>query len=91
MGRIDRNAVEALNFSRMRSNIATMTAIQSQRRCTMRPSNLVFMAASAAIAGLSGLAPVNVRAQTSQAGAQSPPQVVEKPYDWNASRASHPN
>ncbi len=47
----------------------------------MRQSNLVFMVASAGIASLSGLVPVNVRAQTSQAGTQSPPQVVEKPYE----------
>jgi formylglycine-generating enzyme required for sulfatase activity len=56
----------------------------------MRQSNLVFMVASAGIASLSGLVPVNVRAQTSQAGTQSPPQVVEKPYDWKASFAKYP-
>ena len=56
----------------------------------MRQSNLILMAASAAIATLTGLATVNVRAQTSQAGTQSPPQVVEKPYDWKASFAKYP-
>ena len=53
----------------------------------MRQSNLVFMVASTTIASLSGLVPVNVRAQTSQAGT---PQVVEKPYDWKASFAKYP-
>ena len=62
----------------------------SKWKCTMRQSNLVFMVASAAIASLSGLVPVNVRAQTPQAGTQSPPQVVEKPYDWKASFAKYP-
>ena len=52
----------------------------------MRQGNLVFVVASTAIASLSGLVPVGVRAQTSQAGTQSPPQ-VEKPYDWKASFA----
>jgi formylglycine-generating enzyme required for sulfatase activity len=56
----------------------------------MRQSNFAFMVASAAIVSLSGLVPVNVRAQTSQAGAQSPPQAVEKPYDWKASFAKYP-
>ena len=48
----------------------------------MRQSNLVFTVASAAIASLSGLVPVSVHAQASQAGTPSPPQAVEKPYDW---------
>ena len=56
----------------------------------MRQGNVVFVVASAAIASLSGLIPVNVRAQTSQAGTQSPPQAVEKPYDWKASFAKVP-
>src|SRR5246500_5646089 len=56
----------------------------------MRQSNFAFMVASAAMVSLSGLVPVNVRAQTSQAGAQSPPQVAEKPYDWKASFAKYP-
>ena len=55
----------------------------------MRQSNFAFMVASAAIVSLSGLVPVNVRAQTSQAGAQSPPQAAEKPYDWKASFAKY--
>src|SRR6516162_10725355 len=56
----------------------------------MRQSNVVFVVASAAIASVSGLVPVNVGAQTSQAGTQSPPQAVEKPYDWKASFAKYP-
>ena len=56
----------------------------------MRRSKLVFMVASAAIAGLSGLVPADVRAQTSQAGTQNPPQAVETPYDWKASFAKYP-
>jgi formylglycine-generating enzyme required for sulfatase activity len=56
----------------------------------MRKSNLVFMVASAAIASLSGLVHVNVRAQTPQAGTQGPPQAVEKPYDWKDSFAKYP-
>jgi formylglycine-generating enzyme required for sulfatase activity len=56
----------------------------------MRQSNLVFMVALAAIAGLRGPVPVNVHAQTSQAGTQGSPQVVEKPYDWKASFAQYP-
>jgi formylglycine-generating enzyme required for sulfatase activity len=56
----------------------------------MRQSNLGFIVASAAIASLSGLVPVNVHAQTPQAGTQGPPQAAEKPYDWNASFAKYP-
>ena len=56
----------------------------------MRQSNLVFTVASAAIASLSGLVPVSVHAQASQAGTPSPPQAVEKPYDWKASFAKYP-
>jgi formylglycine-generating enzyme required for sulfatase activity len=59
-------------------------------RWTMRQSNVVFMVASAAIASLSGLVPVGVRAQASQAGTQSPPHAVVKPYDWKASFAKYP-
>jgi formylglycine-generating enzyme required for sulfatase activity len=54
----------------------------------MRQGNLVLIVASAAIASVSGLGPVNIRAQTSQAG--SPPQAAEKPYDWKASFAKYP-
>ena len=54
----------------------------------MCQSNLVFMVASAVIASSSGLVPVNVHAQSSQAGTQSPPQ-AEKPYDWKASFAKY--
>jgi formylglycine-generating enzyme required for sulfatase activity len=56
----------------------------------MRQGNVMFVVASAAIAGLSGLVPVNVRAQAPQAGTHSPPQAVEKPYDWKASFAKYP-
>src|ERR1700719_1320154 len=56
----------------------------------MRQSDLVFMVTSAAIASLSGLGPVHVRAQTPQAGTQSPPQAVEQPYDWKVSFAKYP-
>lgn len=56
----------------------------------MRQSTLGFMVASAAIASLSGLVPVNVCAQTPQAGSKSAPQAVEKPYDWKASFAKYP-
>ena len=56
----------------------------------MRQSTLGFMAASAAIASLSGLVPVNVCAQTPQAGSKRAPQAVEKPYDWKASFAKYP-
>jgi formylglycine-generating enzyme required for sulfatase activity len=56
----------------------------------MRQSNVVFVVASAAIAGLSGLVPVKVFAQTSQASTQGPPQATEKPYDWKGSFAKYP-
>jgi hypothetical protein len=56
----------------------------------MRQRNLVFVVASAAIASLSGLVPFNVRAQTSEAGTQNPPQVAAKSYDWKASFAKYP-
>jgi hypothetical protein len=56
----------------------------------MRQSKFVFMVASAAIASLSGLVPVNVRAQTSQADTQNPPQAADKLYDWKASFAKYP-
>jgi hypothetical protein len=56
----------------------------------MRQGNLGFIVASAAIASLSGLVPVNVHAQTPQAGTQGPPQAAEDPYDWKASFAKYP-
>jgi quercetin dioxygenase-like cupin family protein len=56
----------------------------------MPRNNLVFTVASAAIASLSGLVPVSVHAQASQAGTPTPPQAVEKPYDWKASFAKYP-
>jgi hypothetical protein len=90
VGRIDRRAAQAFNFIRKRFNIARRQQSNVKWRRTMRQSNVVFMVASAAIASLSGLVPVNVRAQTPQADAQSPPQALEKPYDWKASFAKYP-
>src|SRR5215831_18620675 len=56
----------------MRSNSPEGQQIKAKWRCTMPQSNLVFTVASAAIASLSGLVPVSVHAQASQAGTPSP-------------------